>query len=228
MVSVRKIGEKVDVISDIKNRSSVEEFLASEGHLYPTPDGLSVYDVPIRDVSGKMDCLAPRKGNVTMIVNVTGECGNSMQYPMLQVLQYDYADRGFEVVCVPTNDYCEFGYGDFKDSRSTAEECHKFAYQHYRIRLPFTELVASRHNREDEPEQHPHLLFERLGVDIGEIRGNFEKFVVSRDGRRISRFTNGSLLPSNLESGWSTFDPQDALRRIRASIELFLDEPYDA
>lgn len=214
----------MEVLSKISDREALETFLTEQGHLVPTPDGKSIYDVKIRNVAGLDDALADRRGKVTMIVNVTGECGNSMQYPMLQVLQYDYAEQGFDVVCVPTNDYCEFGYGHFKDSRSTAEECHRFAYSHYRVRLPFTELVASRYNRDDEPFQEPHALFHRLGVNNGEIRGNFEKFVVSKDGKRVARFTNGSLLPSNHESGMDVFDPAEALRRIRASIELFLSE----
>jgi len=214
----------MQTIDGIQNRSELEDYLRREGHLTDTPDGKSVYDVKVKDVGGQDDCLADRHGKVTMIVNVTGECGNSMQYPMLQVLRYDYQDRDFEIVCVPTNDYCEFGYGDFKDSRSTAEECHRFAYQHYRIRLPFTELLASRHNRDDEPEQTPHDLFKRLGVEAGEIRGNFEKFVVSRDGKRVARFTNGSILPANFETGYANFSPAEALKRIRAAIELFLDE----
>lgn len=216
----------MEVLSKIDDKEALEKYLTENGHLVRTPDGQSIYDVKIRDVGGKDDALRDRRGKVTMIVNVTGECGNSMQYPMLQVLQYDYADQGFDIVCVPTNDYCEFGYGDFKDSRSTAEECHRFAYQHYRIRLPFTELVASRHNRDDEPFQEPHELFNRLGVNNGEIRGNFEKFIVSKDGKRIARFTNGSLLPSNSESAMDVFDPAEALRRIRASIELFLSEEF--
>jgi len=211
-------------ISDLTNRQELEDYLRREGHLTDTIDGKSVYDINIKDVGNVEDALAARRGLVTMIVNVTGECGNSMQYPMLQVLKYDYEDRGFDIVCVPTNDYCEFGYGDFKDSRSTAEECHKFAYQHYRIRLPFTELVASRPNRDDEPEQTTHPLFVRLGVNNGEIRGNFEKFIVSRDGKKVARFTNGSLLPANVEMGFANFDPAEALRRMRATIEMFLDE----
>lgn len=214
----------MEVIDQIKNREAVIKFLTEEGHLTETYDGQSVYDIKVRGLSGNDDALADRHGKVTMIVNVTGECGNSMQYPMLQVLQYDYADRGFQIVCVPTNDYCEFGYGEFKDSRSTAEECHRFAYQHYRIRLPFTELVSSRHNREDEPFQEPHALFDRLGVNNGEIRGNFEKFIVSKNGKRVARFTNGSLLPANIETGWANHDPAEALRRMRATIELFLED----
>lgn len=214
----------MQVIGTIRDKSAVEAFLRDEGHLYDTHDGGSVYDIKVKGLGATEDALAGRHGNVTMIVNVTGECGNSMQYPMLQVLQYDYADQGFEIVCVPTNDYCEFGYGEFKDSRSTAEECHRFAYQHYRIRLPFTELLSSRHNREDEPFQEPHQLFDRLGANNGEIRGNFEKFIVSRDGKRVARFTNGSLLPSNLETGWADYDPAEALRRMRATIEMFLAE----
>jgi len=202
-----------------------ESFLRENGHIYDVNWGGSVYDVPVSSVDGRENCLADRKGKVTMIVNVTGECGNSMQYPMLQLLKYDYADQDFEVICVPTNDYCEFGYGEFKDSRSTAEECHAYAYGNYRIRLPFTELLASRDNREDEPPQTPHELFCRLGVKNGEIRGNFEKFVVSKDGMKIARFTNGALLPANFETATDIFDPQEAARRVRSAIELFLAEP---
>lgn len=201
------------------------EVLEQEHHLGPTADGESIYDVPIKSVDGtNSNLLSERHGEVTMIVNVTGECGNSMQYPMLQVLEYDYADQGFKIICVPTNDYCEYGYGDFKDSKSTAEECHEYAFYNYRIRMDFTELVASRLNYDDEPYQYPHPLYQRLGVLDGPIRGNFEKWVVSRDGKRRARFTNGSLLPANFETGYDDYDPKEALRRIRGAIEYFLSE----
>lgn len=194
--------------------------------LGPTADGESVYDIEIADITGDKNALTDRKGKVTMIVNVTGECGNSMQYPILQVLQYDYANTGFSIVCVPTNDYCEFGYGEFKDSRSTAEECERFAHSHYRVRLPFTELVTSRYSRDDDDDTfEPHPLYHRLGAGTAPILGNFEKFIVSKDGKRVARFTNGSLLPANFEMGKDNYSPEEALERIRAVIELFLSEP---
>jgi len=209
--------------------SDMLETLQRDHDLGPTVDGESIYDISVKSVTGDVEALADRHGEVTMIVNVTGECGNSMQYPILQVLQYDYAHLGFKIVCVPTNDYCEFGYGDFKDSRSTAEECERFAYSHYRVRMPFTELVASRYSRDDDDETFaPHPLYKRLGVDDGPILGNFEKFVVSRDGKRRARFTNGCLLPANFEMGKDAYSPEEALLRIRAAIEHFLSEPYDA
>ena len=200
--------------------------LKREHDLGPTSDGESVYDVKIASVDGEIrDVLEGRHGEVTMIVNVTGECGNSMQYPMLQVLEYDYADYGFKIVCVPTNDYCEYAYGDFKDnSTSTAKEAYEYAYYTYRVRMDFTELVVSRYNREDEEAKTPHPLYKRLGVDEGPIRGNFEKWVVSRDGKRRARFTNGCLLPANYETGYDQYDPKDGLDRIRAAIEYFMNE----
>ena len=212
----------------LKIATPTEEMLSileKDHHLGPTADGESVYDVPIGSMDGSIArMLEDRKGKVTMIVNVTGECGNSMQYPMLQVLEYDYADHDFKIICVPTNDYCEYGYGDFKDSKSTAEECHKYAFYNYRVRMDFTELVASRYNHEDEPEQIPHPLYKRLGVEDGPIRGNFEKWVVSKDGKSRARFTNGALLPANFETGYDQYTPQEALRRIRGAIEYFLSQ----
>ena len=216
-------------LTDFPITDQMLAILERDHDLGPTIDGGSIYDISVKSVTGDLEALSDRHGEVTMIVNVTGECGNSMQYPILQVLQYDYAERGFKIVCVPTNDYCEFGYGEFKDSRSSAEECERFAYSHYRVRLPFTELVTSRYSRDDDDEVFvPHPLYRRLGVDDGPILGNFEKFVVSRDGKRRARFTNGCLLPANFEMGKDGYSPEEALTRIRAAIEYFLAEPYDA
>jgi glutathione peroxidase-family protein len=206
------------------------DILKSEHHMGPTADGKSIHDLHLSSVDGSgSNMLADRHGKVTMVVNVTGECGNSMQYPMLQVLEYDYADYDFKILCVPTNDYCEYGYGDFKDnSTSTAEQAHDYAYYNYRVRMDFSELVVSRCEHEDEEPKTPHPLYVRLGVgtkdDSHPIRGNFEKWVVSKDGTNRARFTNGSLLPANLESGYDDYSPQEALRRIRAAIEYYLSE----
>jgi len=214
------------MIDLVKPSQTLIETLVAEHHLGPTPDGESVYDIPVGSIDGSVSrMLEKRKDNVTMMVNVTGGCGNSMQYPMLQVLEYDYADYGFKIICIPTNDYCEYGYGDFKDnSTSTAQEAHDYAYYNYRVRMDFTELLISRHNREDEDSKTPHRLYARLGIDEGPIRGNFEKWIVSRDGKRRARFTNGSLLPANFESGNDNYAPQEALRRTRGAIEYFLTE----
>jgi glutathione peroxidase-family protein len=207
------------------------DLLVSEHDLGPTADGESVYDIPLLPFdSEEGDLITNQRGNVTMIVNVTGECGNSMQYPMLQVLQYDYEDQGFQIVCVPTNDYCEFAYGDFaNNSTSTAEEAYNYAFYNYRVRLPFTELVKSRYSREDDDRSfEPHPIYKRLGIDPGSlILGNFEKFIVSRDGKRRARFTNGCLLPANFETGYDEYGPKEGLKRIRAAIEYFLAEEYD-
>ena len=109
------------------------EILTNEHDFGPTADGECVYDIPLHPYDNEeTDLITSRKGNVTMIVNVTGECGNSMQYPMLQMLQYDYEDRGFQIVCVPTNDYCEYAYGDFaNNSTSTAEQARDYAYYNW-------------------------------------------------------------------------------------------------
>ena len=80
---------------------------------------VSMYDIPLESLDSEENILAKNKGKVTMIVNVTGECANSAQYTTIQELYDKYKNLGFEVIAVPSTDFCDDAYGAFKESNAS-------------------------------------------------------------------------------------------------------------
>jgi glutathione peroxidase len=141
---------------------------------------MSVYDVDIAGIDGSPAALAPLAGTVTLVVNVASKCGLTPQYTALEQIHEQYADRGFTVVGVPCNQF-------LGQEPGTAEEIVEFCSTTYGVTFPLTEKIEV--NGDDR-----HPLYEVLtatadaeGVD-GDIRWNFEKFLVGRDGEVLARF----------------------------------------
>jgi glutathione peroxidase len=190
----------------------------------------SVYDIPIKSVDGEDNFLAQYRGRVTLFINTTGNCGNAPQFGIIEQLYQDYKDRGFQVVAVPTNDYCgaKITYGEYENGIENGKVSEEYARREWNVTYPFTELVVSREDRGDENTGRKiHQIYDFLNPD-GEnapINGNFEKFVVDKYGKRIARLANGLLLNYAHESGYC--DPADVeLDRLRKIIENALDEEY--
>jgi len=141
-----------------------------------------VYDIKMKSLEGKPFSLADYKGKVVLLVNVASKCGYTPQYKGLQALQEKYGSKGFTVVGVPCND---FG----AQEPGSTEEIRKFCADNYNVTFPLTEKVHVK-----GPEQHP--LFARLtGKDAefpGDIKWNFGKFVIGRDGKVLKRFDSGA------------------------------------
>jgi glutathione peroxidase len=137
-----------------------------------------VYSIKMKSLEGKPFSLADYKGNVVLLVNVASQCGFTPQYKGLQALQDKYKGNGFTVVGVPCND---FG----AQEPGTSEEIRKFCTEKYNVTFPLTEKVHVK-----GAEQHP--LYARLtGKDSeypGDIKWNFGKFVIGRDGKILNRF----------------------------------------
>jgi glutathione peroxidase len=124
--------------------------------------------------------LAPRPGTVTLVVNVASRCGFTPQYAGLERLQQRYADRNFTVLGVPCN---QFG----GQEPGTGEEIAQFCSTRYGVSFPLTEKV-------DVNGAQRHPLYAEL-VDVpdaagytGDVRWNFEKFLIGADGRVVARF----------------------------------------
>ena len=66
----------------------------------------SIYDIPLNSAEEAPNFLDQFKGKVTLIVNTTVGCGNANQMEILQRLQETYGGDDFQVVAIPTNDYC--------------------------------------------------------------------------------------------------------------------------
>ena len=140
----------------------------------------TVYDVRIADLHGKPLDLAQFRGVAALVVNVASRCGLTPQYAVLEELHERYADRGFSVLGVPCN---QFG----GQEPGTAEEIAEFCSASYGVTFPMTEKIEV-----NGAGRHP--LYQALAVEpdaagyTGDIRWNFEKFLVAPDGTVVARF----------------------------------------
>ncbi|MFD7437599.1 glutathione peroxidase [Streptomyces sp. NPDC059861] len=142
---------------------------------------VSVLDVDIDALQGGSADLKQYLGQTVLIVNVASKCGLTPQYAGLEQLHERYADRGFTVVGVPCNQF-------MGQEPGTSAEIAEFCSATYGVTFPMTEKVEV--NGEGR-----HPLYERLTGfadsegHSGDIRWNFEKFLVGRDGRVVARFS---------------------------------------
>ena len=138
----------------------------------------SLYEIPLKDIDGKETSLRAYQGKVLLLVNVASQCGLTPQYKALEAVQRKYKDKGFTVLGFPCND---FG----AQEPGTHEEIKKFCSEKYDVTFP---LFAKLHVKGGE--QHP-LYAALTGKDSpfpGEIKWNFGKFLVDRNGRILRRF----------------------------------------
>jgi len=141
---------------------------------------MSVYDEKISALDGAADLMSSLKGKVTLVVNVASKCGLTPQYTALEALQKDYSAQGFTVLGVPCN---QFG----AQEPGSASEIQTFCSTSYGVTFPMSEKI-------EVNGAGRHALYQTLTQvtddegHSGDIRWNFEKFLVSRDGVAVSRF----------------------------------------
>jgi glutathione peroxidase len=141
----------------------------------------SPLDVEIGALTGGSADLAQYAGTAVLVVNVASKCGLTPQYTGLEALQARYAEQGFTVLGVPCNQF-------LGQEPGSAEEIAEFCSATYGVTFPMTEKVEV--NGEGR-----HALYERLvgHADAeghsGDIRWNFEKFLIGRDGEVVARFS---------------------------------------
>jgi glutathione peroxidase len=123
---------------------------------------------------------ADLQGRAVLVVNVASRCGLTPQYTGLEQLQERYGERGFTVLGVPCNQFGE-------QEPCSAEEIQTFCSTTYGVSFPMTEKLEV-----NGPERHP--LYGTLTAtadaagEAGDVQWNFEKFLVSTDGRPVARF----------------------------------------
>ncbi|MEU3930640.1 glutathione peroxidase [Streptomyces sp. NPDC029044] len=146
-----------------------------------TTNGSSPLDVEIGALQGGPADLSQYAGKAVLVVNVASKCGLTPQYTGLEKLHEQYAARGFSVLGVPCNQFLGQEPGG-------ADEIAEFCSATYGVTFPMTEKVEV--NGEGR-----HPLYDRLTgfADAeghsGDIRWNFEKFLIGRDGRVVARFS---------------------------------------
>jgi glutathione peroxidase len=141
---------------------------------------LSLYDIPLTTLDGQPASLRDLAGKTLLVVNVASKCGLTPQYNGLERLQQRFADRGFSVVGFPCN---QFG----GQEPGSAEEIAEFCSATYGVDFPMFAKIEV-----NGPGRHPVYteltqLADAAG-EAGDIQWNFEKFLVSPDGKPIARF----------------------------------------
>jgi glutathione peroxidase len=142
---------------------------------------MSLYDTPIATLDGKAGLLTGEAGKVTLMVNVASKCGLTPQYTGLEQLQEKYSARGFDVLGFPCN---QFG----AQEPGSPDEIAEFCSTTYGVTFPMSEKIDV--NGDDKHPLYAELekTADSEGHD-GDIRWNFEKFLVGRDGSVIARFS---------------------------------------
>ncbi|MFC6881799.1 MULTISPECIES: glutathione peroxidase [Actinomadura] len=141
---------------------------------------MSVYDVEIDGLRGGSADLEQYRGKAVLVVNVASKCGLTPQYSGLERLQETYAARGFTVLGVPCNQF-------MGQEPGTPEQIAEFCSATYGVTFPMTEKVEV-----NGDNRHP--LYQGLvGTPdaeghTGDIRWNFEKFLIAPDGTVAARF----------------------------------------
>ena len=140
-----------------------------------------MWDAPIHTLQGKPTSLAAYKGKALLVVNVASRCGNTPQYATLEALQKKYAAKGFTVIGFPCN---QFG----GQEPGSAEEIQTFCATNYGITFPIMEKIEVNGDNRHDIYKALTPIADASG-HRGDIRWNFEKFVVSADGTKITRFS---------------------------------------
>jgi glutathione peroxidase len=137
-----------------------------------------LYTIPLKDIDGKDTSLKTYAGKALLVVNVASECGYTRQYSGLEALWRKYKDRGLVVLGFPSND---FG----GQEPGSNEEIKKFCSSKFDVTFPLFDKVTVK-----GADQHP-LYAALTGKDApfpGQVKWNFGKFLIGRDGKIVARY----------------------------------------
>jgi glutathione peroxidase len=141
---------------------------------------MSLYDVPIRTLSGAESSLGSYRGKALLLVNVASKCGLTPQYAGLEELQRRYESRGFSVLGFPCNQF-------LGQEPGSPEEIAQFCSATYGVTFPLFEKI-------DVNGAHRHPLYALLTEvpdkdgKAGDVDWNFEKYLVSTRGDVVARY----------------------------------------
>jgi len=140
---------------------------------------MQIYDFKMKDAKGNEVDLAEYKGKVLLVVNTATGCGFTPQYEGLQKLYDKYAEKGFEILDFPCN---QFGH----QAPGTEEEIVSFCQTRYNV--SFKQFAKIEVNGKNEAPLYTYLKDQKSGVMGKKIKWNFTKFLIDRDGNVVERF----------------------------------------
>ena len=162
-----------------KNNNSASE-LKSDSLKTRGPKLNNVSSIKVKDINGKEISLSLYKGKVLLIVNVASECGYTPQYKGLQELYEKYKGKGLEILGFPCND---FG----GQEPGSNEEIQQFCSMNYGVTFKLFDKVKIL--GKDKNKLYTALTDNDV-TGTKEVKWNFEKFLISKKGDIVSRYTS--------------------------------------
>jgi glutathione peroxidase len=141
---------------------------------------VTIYDHDVTSLDGSSADLHDHEGEALLIVNVASKCGLTPQYEGLERIHEQYKDRGFSVLGFPCNQF-------MGQEPGTSEEIAEFCSTTYGVTFPlFSKIEVNGEHRDPLYAE----LTETSDAEghAGDIRWNFEKFLVSPKGEVVARF----------------------------------------
>ena len=175
----------------------------------------SVYDFTVKDDGGKDVSLSEYKGKVLLIVNTATRCGFTPQYKDLEPLYQKYKGQGFEILDFPCN---QFG----QQAPGTIQEIHQFCTANFDIHFPQFDKIEV-----NGEKAHPLYTWLKAQAGGGDIKWNFTKFLIGRDGQVIKRYESRDQVAAIEADMQMEVNPVLSNMMARRSIRKYLDKPVE-
>lgn len=209
-----------------------------------TATAQSIYDYTVKDDAGKDVTLSTYKGKVLLIVNTATKCGFTPQYKDLQALYEKYRTQGLEILDFPCN---QFG----SQAPGTIQEIHQFCTANFAIQFPqfdkidvngpnesplYTYLKSQKgfggFDLNDQTGSKLDKMFSKNDPDYAKnsnIKWNFTKFLVSRDGKVLKRYEPSDKMANVEADVCMELNSNAVINAImeRRSIRKYLDKPVE-
>lgn len=150
---------------------------------------MKVYDFTMKDAEGNDVSLNDYAGKVLLIVNTATGCKFTPQYEGLESLYEKYSHLGLEILDFPCNQFAGQAPG-------TEEEIVDFCRLHYGVK--FKQFAKIRVNGKNESPLYTYLKSQKSGVFGSNIKWNFTKFLIDRDGNIVERYAP-AVIPEKIE-----------------------------
>ena len=138
----------------------------------------NINDITVLDMNNKEIKLSEYNGKVLMIVNVASECGYTKQYAGLQKVYEKYNSQGFEILAFPCND---FG----GQEPGTNEQIQNFCSSKFGVTFKLFDKIKV--IGDDKSPLYEKLINNSV-TEKGDVKWNFEKFIISKEGNIVLRF----------------------------------------
>ena len=151
---------------------------------------MNFYDFKAVKMNGQEVSMSDYKGKILIVVNTASKCGLTPQFEQLEEVYQEYKDKGVEILGFPCNQFANQDSG-------TNEEINQFCKLNYGVSFDMFEKIDVK--GENTHPIYKYLKSEAKGLLSKEIKWNFTKFLIDRDGNVVKRYAS-TVSPLKIKS----------------------------